>query len=119
MFHNVIFLPHELYYGPFQWAPSTPPREESLRRVFSSLSSSPEDSPRSFFDLSEGEPESFAANSSLSEPLCDVFEAFRLFWDRELQMIDSSSQSPLDMILVDSVMVQKMLLLMKVASDSL
>ena len=107
MFHNVIFLPHELYHGPFQWAPSTPPREESPRRVFSPLSSSPVDSPRSVFDLYKGVPESFATTSSLSEPLCDVLEAFRLFWDHELQMIDSGSQSPLDMILVDSVVVQK------------
>ena len=98
MFHNVIFLPHEFYHGPFQWEPSTPPREESPRRVFSL---------RSVFDLYKGVPESFAATSSLSEPLCDVLEAFRLFWDRELQMMDSGSQSLLDMILDDSVVVQK------------
>ena len=107
MFHNVIFLPHELYYGPFQWAPSTPLREESPRRVFSPLSSSPADSPRSVFDLYNRVPESFAATSSLSEPLCDVLKAFQLFWDRELQMMDSGSQSLLDMILDDSVMGQK------------
>ena len=107
MFHNVIFLPHELYHGPFQWAPSTPPREESLMRVFSPLSSSPNDSPCSFSDLYERVPESFAANSSLSEPLCDVLEAFRLFWDRELQMLNSGSQSLLDEILDDSGVVQK------------
>ena len=79
MFHNVIFVPHELYHGLFQWAPSTPLREESPRRVFSPLSSSPDDSPRSFPDIYERVPESFAGNSSLSESLCDVLEAFRLF----------------------------------------
>ena len=107
MFHNAIFLPHELYHGPFQWAPSIPPREESPRRVFSPLSSSPVDSLRSVSDHYKGVPESFAATSLLSEPLCDVLEAFRLFWDRELQMMDSGSQSLLDMTLDDSVVVQK------------
>ena len=79
MFHNVIFLPHELYHGPFQWAPSTPLREESPLRVCSPLSSSPVDSPRSLSDLYKGVPESCAAAFSLSEPLCDVLEAFRIF----------------------------------------
>ena len=75
--------------------------------MFSPLSSSPVDSPRSVSDLYKGVPESCAATFSLSESLSDVLEAFRLFWDRELQMIDSGSQSPLDMISVDSVVVQK------------
>ena len=107
MFHNVIFLPHELYHGPFQWAPSTSPREESPLRVCSPLYSSPVDSLRLLSDLYKGVPESYAAAYSLFEPLCDVLEAFRLFWDRELQMIDSGSQYLLDMISVDSIVVQK------------
>ena len=72
----------------------------------SPLSSSPVDSPRSLSDLYKGVPESCAAAYSPSEPLCDVLEAFRLFWDCELHMIDSSSQSLLDMISVDFVVIQ-------------
>ena len=75
--------------------------------MFSPLSSSPVDSPRSFSDLYKGVPESYAATSSLSEPLCDVLEAFRLFWDRELQMLDSGALSQLDTNLDDSGVVQK------------
>ena len=75
--------------------------------MFSPLSGSPGSSPRSSSDFSEGVLESYVANFSLSEPLCDVLEAFRLFWDRELQMLVSGSQSPLDMILEDFDVVQK------------
>ena len=90
MFHNAIFLPHELYHGPIQWAPSTPPRGEIPKswHVYSPLSSSSGSSPHSSFDSSEGIPESFVANFSPFEPLCDVLEAFRLFWDRELHLLD-------------------------------
>ena len=109
MFHNAIFPPHELYHGPIQWAPSTPPMGEIpvSWHVFSLLSGSSGGSPRSSSNFSEGVPESYVANFPLSEPLCDVLEAFRLFWDRELQLLDSNSQSPLDVILVDSAVVQE------------
>ena len=121
MFHNVIFLPHELYHGPIQWAPSTPPRAEIPKswHVCSPLSSSSGNSPRSSSDFSEGVPESFAATFPPSEPLCDVLEAFWLFWDRELNLLDSGSQSPLDAILVNSVVVQEDDTVKKAASDSL
>ena len=107
MFRNAIFLPHELYHGPIQWAPSTPPRGEIRKswHVYSPLSGSSGDLPRSSSDFSEGVPESFVATFPPSEPLCDVLEAFRLFWDRELHLLDSGSQSQLDEILVNSVVV--------------
>ena len=109
MFHNAIFLPHELYHGPIQWAPSTPLRGEIPKswQVFSPLSGSSGGSPRSSSDSSEEIPESFVANFPPSEPLCDVLEAFRLFWDRELHLLDSGSHFPLDEILVNSVVVQE------------
>ena len=72
----------------------------------SPLSGSSGDSPRSSSDFSEEVPEPFATIFPPFEPLCDVLEAFRLFWG-ELHLLDSGSQSPLDAILVNSVVVQE------------
>ena len=87
--------------------------------MYSPLSGSSGGSPRSSSDFSEEIPESFVAIFPPSEPLCDVLEAFWLFWDRELHLLDSGLQSLLDEILVNSVVAQEDDTAMKAASDSL
>ena len=70
MFQNMVFLPHQLYHGPFPWAPSTPPREDGKSKNYSPLSSSPS-SP------------CLLKSMSLDSHHDEILEAFRLFWDQE------------------------------------
>ena len=85
MFHNLLFLPHQLYHGLFNWAPSTPPREEGKVANYSPLSSSLE-SPCIHNNIILGSLEALKSMSLDSWHL-DVLEAFCLFWDREEQLL--------------------------------